>query len=254
MPGFEDPTTAVYLLLALIVSAAGLVHGALGLGFPMIATPLVAMLTDVRSAILIVLAPTLAINVVNILRGGRWGQSIGRFWPLAAYAGLGSVAGSQLLVVSDPAPYKLLLAAMILLYLNVNRLGLPMAWVRAHPRRATAVFGCLGGFLAGTVNVMVPVLIIFSLELGLAPVVMIQVFNFCFLVGKLAQAAVLAHAGVLTATVVTASLPLLAIAVASLLTGMALRDRFDPETYRRWLKRVLLAIAVMLIAQFLSGR
>lgn len=254
MPGFEDPTTAVTLLLVVITSAAGLVHGALGLGFPMIATPLVAMLTDVRSAVLIVLAPTLAINVVNILRGGHWARSIGRFWPLAAYAGVGSVAGSQLLVVSDPAPYKLLLAAMILLYLNVSRLGLPMGWVRAHPQLASAVFGCLAGFLAGTVNVMVPVLIVFSLELGLAPVVMIQVFNFCFLSGKLAQAAVLAHAGVLTGPVITATLPLLAVAVASLLAGMALRDRVDPETYRRWLKRVLLAIALMLIAQFFCGR
>jgi uncharacterized membrane protein YfcA len=167
---------------------------------------------------------------------------------------VGSLAGSQLLVVSDPAPYKLLLAAMILLYLNVSRLGLPMGWVRAHPQLATAVFGCLAGFLAGTVNVMVPVLIVFSLELGLAPVVMIQVFNFCFLAGKLAQAAVLAHAGVLTGPVIKATLPLLAVAVASLLAGMALRDRVDPETYRRWLKRVLLAIALMLIAQFFCGR
>lgn len=80
---------------------------------------------------------------------------------------------------------------------------------------------------------------------------MIQVFNFCFLVGKLAQAAVLRHAGVLSAPVITATLPLLAVAVAR---GWPCRDRFDPETYRRWLKRALLAIAVMLIAQFFSGR
>ena len=68
-----------------------------------------------------------------------------------------------------------------------------------------------------------------------------------------AQGLVLMHAGVLTAQVVTASLPLAAIAVASLLAGMALRSRLPPDAYRRWLKRVLLVVVVLLIAQFLAG-
>ena len=41
---------------------AGLVHGALGLGFPMVATPLIALFVDVRIAIVITLLPTAVVT------------------------------------------------------------------------------------------------------------------------------------------------------------------------------------------------
>lgn len=96
-----------YLTLAAyagIMLFSGLVHGTLGLGFPLVATPLLALFTDVRSAILITLLPTASVNIFSILRGGRWSESIGRFWPLAAYVVAGGIAGTCLLVISNPAP------------------------------------------------------------------------------------------------------------------------------------------------------
>jgi hypothetical protein len=86
-----------------IILFAGLVHGTLGLGFPLMATPLLALFVDVRSAILITLLPTVAVNVASILHGGQWRDSIGRYWPLAVYALIGSVVGTSFIVVSDPA-------------------------------------------------------------------------------------------------------------------------------------------------------
>jgi uncharacterized membrane protein YfcA len=250
MPGFDDINTAVVLILAGIVLFAGLVHGTLGLGFPMVATPLVAMLTDVLSAMLIVLVPTLTVNVVSIIRGGNWRKHIGRFWPLAVYGAAGSMLGTRLLILTDPGPYKLLLAAVILLYLNVNRFGFRMPWVRRKPALAFAVFGLAGGVLAGTVNVMVPALIVFALEAGLTPTATVQVFNFCFLFGKLSQAGVFAVSGVLTLQTVLATLPIAGITVLALGLGMLLRRRIDPETYRAWMRRVLFVIALVLVGQF----
>ena len=188
MPGFEDLTPQTLALILGIVFFAGLVHGTLGPGFPMIATPLLAALTDVLSVILIVLAPTLTVNLVTLFSSGSWWNCLRRFWPLALFGSVGSLAGTELLLLTDPAPYKLLLAFTILLYLNIHHLGLRMRWVSERLGLAYAVFGLSGGFLAGTVNVMVPALIIFALEAGLGPVVSVQVFNLCFLVGKLSQA------------------------------------------------------------------
>ena len=78
------------------------------------------------------------------------------------YVALGSVVGTKLLLVGDPAPFKLLLAAIILAYLYVQRLA-PQRPDLEKPRPAIAlvVLGLTAGFLAGTVNVMVPVLILF---------------------------------------------------------------------------------------------
>ena len=57
---------------AVIVGFAAAVHGTIGIGFPMIATPLLALVTDVRTAILLLVLPTVVLNVANILKGGRW--------------------------------------------------------------------------------------------------------------------------------------------------------------------------------------
>ena len=239
---------ATYLII--IVSA--MVHGLLGLGFPMLATPLLALISDVRAAIVLLLFPTLAINLVNVIHGGHWRESIGRFWPLAIFGAIGSLLGTQLLILTDPAPYKLLLAAMIIVYLNIHRFGIRLDWVRRHPVYASALFGLIGGLLAGTVNVMVPALIIFALEMNLTPLITVQVFNFCFFFGKLSQGAVLASHGYLDAAYVITVLPIVGVALLALGAGMYFRNRIDIERYRRWLRRVLAAITLLLILQYIG--
>lgn len=237
-----------------IIFLAGLVHGTLGIGFPMVATPLLALLTDVRSAILITLLPTVAVNLVSIARGGRWGEGIGRHWPLVLMIPVGSVLGTLLLTSIDPAPFRLLLAAIIVLYFHAPQVAERLRGNAARPSPlAYAGFGLVAGLLAGTVNVMVPILIIFTLGMGLAPLAMVQLFNLCFLAGKLAQIGVFSLTGSLDAGSLAGTLPLAAVAIAALLIGMRLRKRIDSQTYRAWLRRMLLVIAALLVGQFAAG-
>ena len=63
---------------------AGLVHGTLGLGFPLVSTPLIALVLDVRAAILLTLLPTAAVNLATIVHVGQWRATVVRFWPLVA--------------------------------------------------------------------------------------------------------------------------------------------------------------------------
>jgi uncharacterized membrane protein YfcA len=250
----ESLTIAVWIAGAAIFLFAGLAHGILGLGFPMLATPLLAIMIDVRSAILLTLLPTITVNLISILRGGRWSESIGRYWPLAVMIPLGAVAGTWLLVSIDPAPFRLLLAAIILLHLFNDRLrAVRMDWVHTRTWLAYLLFGLAAGFSAGTVNVMVPLLIIFALEVGMSKLAMVQVFNLCFLAGKVAQVGAFSVAGVLTAPVLAGTLPFAAVAAAALLAGMRIRERVDAETYRSWLRRVLWAMVAVLVGQFFAG-
>ena len=253
MPGIENPSVWTLVLLVGIFFFAGLVHGTLGLGFQMIATPLLAMITDVRSAVLITLLPTMAVNIVSILRGGDWRDSIGKYWPLTAYVTAGSVLGTHLLIIFNPAPFKLLLAIIILFYLNMEYLrGYRMKWIKTDIHSALLVFGLIAGFLAGTVNVMVPILIILFLELDAKPTVMVQVFNMCFLTGKLTQAGVFAAAGTLNSSILAATIPLAAVAVITLLFGMVIRARVHAESYHSWLMKLLWIIAIILVIQYFT--
>jgi uncharacterized membrane protein YfcA len=218
-----------------------------------LATPLLSLFTDVRTAMLLLLIPTMAVNIASMIRGGQWGASLGRYWPLAIFVALGSIAGTKLLIVTSPAPYKLLMAVVLLGYLNVNRMGGRLPWINRWPRMSMIVFGLLAGLLAGTVNAAIPALIIYALELQLTANAMVQVFNLCFLSGKLSQAATFASAGLFTGEVIRATLPLGFFVLLGLAGGMAIRSRFDTSTYRRWLRWALFVIAILLLVQYGMG-
>jgi len=55
-----------------IIVIAGLAHGTIGFGFPLVSTPLVALLVDIKTAVLLTVLPNVAVNMISILRGGNW--------------------------------------------------------------------------------------------------------------------------------------------------------------------------------------
>ena len=241
-------------LLAWITGAivlAGLIHGALGFGFPFVATPLIAIASDMRTAVFAVLVPTIVAVVVNIVMTGSLQPALARFWMMPLYAIVGSFAGTTLFVMAPEIPYALLLAFTIIVYLNLDRLGLgDLPLVRRHERAFAPLSGLAAGFFEGTANVAAPPLIIFYLALGLAPAVLVQALNLCFLVGKIIQFSVLSTRGGITLTQWTTTLPLAAVAAGAFFIGLRVRHRIDAQTFRAWVKRFLLAIALVLLGQY----
>jgi uncharacterized protein len=236
--------------MACVMLAAGFIQGALGFGFPFVATPLIAMVTDMRTAIIAVLLPTLAVILVALFAGGPLRATLARFWMMPLYMVVGATIGTVLFVAAPDFPYSLLLALITLVYLNLDRMGLGESpAVRRHERPFGAVAGLAAGIFEGTANVAGPALIIYYLALGLAPVMFVQALNICFLIGKTTQLGVLAGYGGVTVPEWLATLPLAAIAVAGSYGGVRMRDRIDAATYRTWVKRALLVIALGLLAQ-----
>lgn len=241
-----------HLLVAtfLVAALAAWVHGFIGLGFPLITTPLLTVLTDLQTAVIATVLPNIAINILSIVRGGNWSASLGRHWPLALYVLLGSFIGTQLLIGLPALPLKVFLAVAMLVSLNLDRLKrLDWHGILQHPHLAPALFGITAGILAGTVNVSVPPLAIYFLALALTPVATVQLFNLCFIVGKLTQAISLGAAGALGSQQLLASLPLTGVCLVALFLGMRIQERLSPAAYRRWLNRTLLAMALVLLAQ-----
>ncbi len=240
------------VLVSAILGLAGFIHGVFGIGFPMMATPLLAMFMDVQSAVLITLFPTIAVNMMSIYKGGEWGSSIGRFWPLAIFTAIGGMLGANLLVLFDPSPFRLLLAAIILLYLALPWMGrLRMDWVASYMFLSMLGFGLIAGVFGGSVNVMVPILMIFAMELGLARTAMIQTFNLCFLSAKATQVGVFYLAGLIATDLILVAGPGLVLAVVALRAGAAIHDRIDSALYQNILKKLLLLMACILVVQYL---
>lgn len=240
----------VLLAIIAVMLFSGLVHGTLGLGFPMVATPMLAAMMDVRSAILVTLLPTMAVNVVSIMRSNSSPQSTRYFWPLVGFTLLGSLVGATILASTDPAPFRIVLAALVLLYLW-NSLRIPGPWLLENPLLAMALFGIIAGLSAGTTNVMVAVLIIYFMSLQTPRDTMIPVLNSCFLVGKLSQIVILALAGMVGIALFLETAPLALAAVLALLVGQRIQSRIEVSTYQNILRKLLLVLALILIYQFI---
>ena len=229
---------------------AGVTQGALGFGFPTISTPVLVLLTDVKTAIILNLLPNFTVNVISMLSGGNWRSSLGRYWPVAVWVMIGSWLGASFLIVSPQEPIRLLLAAIIFAWLYQHRLArLDWSWLKRHPRASATLFGLTAGFFSGTVNNSLPPLLIYFTLLGLEMAVMTQILNLCFLGGKIVQATTLGLAGEINLASAVANVPLTLVALAGMWTGARLRRYISAEAYSRLLRQVLFVIAVVLAWQ-----
>ena len=242
------------LLLAWIFFAvvfASLIHGALGFGFPFVATPLVAIATDMHTAVITLVMPTLAITVVNIAKSGPIIPVIRRFWMMPIFSVAGAVIGTWVFIIAPEVPYLLILALVTLGYLNLDRMGLgELPLVRRHERLVAPLAGLASGMFEGTVNVAAPPLIIFYLALGLSPAVFVQALNICFTVSKLTQFGVLATRGGIAPAEWVATLPFALLAMVVFFAGLRVRNRGTAESYRIWVKRALFIIALVMLLQY----
>src|SRR5262245_26008198 len=172
---FETLSIGLLAWMACIMLVAGLIQGALGFGFPFVATPLIALVSDMRTAIILVLLPTLATICVAIFTSGQLRATLARFWMMPLYMMVGSAAGTWVFVSAPEAPYTLVLALLTLFYLSLDRLGrTEWAVVKRNERAFAPLSGLTAGVFEGTANVAAPPLIILYLSLNLAPAMLVQ--------------------------------------------------------------------------------
>ena len=233
-----------------VAFAAGVAHGLSGFGFPLISTPTVALVSEVRTAVLVTLIPNIGVNVASAASGAAWRQNLRRYWAMPAWVLVGTIIGTQVVIFAPVNALRLMLAAMIVVYLRQDRFRrIDWSVVQRRPAATGAAFGLLGGFLSGTVNVMLPPLLIYFTSLAIPPLVMTQVMNACFLVGKLAQVAVFAAHGLFTSEGLLLTVPVTVVALVGYWIGLRLQPRVRPEVYRKVIRGVLWAMAALLCFQ-----
>jgi len=251
IPGFDDLPAWTLAWIAGVMLLSGFIHGVIGLGFPIVAMPLLTLVLDLKTALLVTVVPTFALTVINSFRGGRLRESIGRFWYLPLCLAVGSYFGTRLLIVAPGEPFLAVLALMLLVYLNLERLGAAQsALVRAHPVPFAVAFGVAAGAFEAMVNVAGPVLLVFFMLAGIAPRSLVQAFNFSFILSKLVQVGTWTVAGGIGLAQWLLTVPWALAACATLVVGWRLHDRASVETYRRRLRTFMWLMAALLLAQF----
>jgi uncharacterized protein len=242
---------AVIAFVAFACLVSGFAHGALGFGFPIVATPLVVLVIDIKSAIALLAPITLVLAVISALRGVALVSILREFWFVPLATALGAWVGTRILLAAPPEPFVLILALVILLYLNLDQLGRGKSELVQRLRLPFGLgFGFVAGVFEAVANVAGPVLLIYFMLLGLAPAQIVQTLNLCFSMGKGAQTATWAMSGEISPRTWLLIGALVVPSVAALFAGMRLRARIDAATYRRWLRGALWVMALLLLGQF----
>ena len=243
------------LFCAAIIFIASMVHGSIGFGFPIIATPLLALFMDIQSAIMITLIPTLLMNVTSIASEAQFNfkafiAAVKKHFLLASYALIGTVIGTLILIQNNSEFFKVILAFAILIYLISGQIKLNLPWIMQFPRASKLVFGLLAGLLGGLTNVMAPVLIIYALESKKSKQDTIQASNLCFLFGKITQIFLFTVSTKFTLNELSISSLMFIVSAIGIGFGIRIKKHIKSDSYIKLLKLLLLFLALLILIQY----
>jgi uncharacterized membrane protein YfcA len=239
----------LWALLAVFV--AGTVKGTAGLGFPTLATPLLSLAVDVKTAVVLLILPNIVMDVIQFARRGAPTETIRRLLPLLVAGGIGTIVGTRILVELPTRAVLLLLGGFVIAFvaLNATRFSprLPPAW---EPW-AGPIAGFVAGVVGGITNVPGTPLAMYFYALGMSKADFLASTAFTFLIYKLVQIGAVAWYGMLTSALAASSLALTGIALAGFVAGLWIQDRLDQQAFNRAVLALLGALGVWLVVRSL---
>jgi len=229
------------------------VKGSIGFGFPLVATPLLALVVDVKTAFAITIVPNIVMDTIQVARRGRVLATIGRLAVVTGFSVVGAALGTRLLVVLSERIAMTVLGAFALVFVassfarTVPRL--PARWERP----LAPVVGLAAGLLTGLTNVTGTPLLIYFQALGMDKQEFVRSIALVFIAAKLTQLAATGWYGVLTGRLLLASVGLTAVGLVGFAAGLRFQDRLVERTFRRLVLGFLALIGGWLVLRGFSS-
>lgn len=238
-----DPWTPENLaVIAAIFLLGGAVKGVVGLGLPTVTLTLLTIVFGLKGAMVMMIVPSVATNVVQALAGGGLGRLLKRLWPMLVLAAIGIWAGTRFLAVADVHLLAGLLGVVTLLYGVVGLVAPAMPDLSRHERWLGPAAGLVSGVITGLTGSSVMPGVPYLQSLGLARDEMIQGMGILFSVSALVLAVAMAGVELLPAELGLASLAGLVPAFLGMRLGLKVRRRISQQTFRRVLFASLLVL------------
>lgn len=223
---------------------AGFVKGVIGLGLPTVAIGLLATRMPPVNAIAIVILPAIVTNIWQTFVGSYLRDILKRLWPLFVFTCLGVWSGAGLLT-GPYAPYGTIVLGFLLVVYAVIALSRYQFHVaRKNEKWLGGIAGFLSGLIAAATGVQVIPSMPFLQALGMERDELFQALGVFFTTATVAMAFNLNNAGFLTVAVALPGTIALVAAFLGMFLGQILRNRMQPETFRRWflLSMILLGL------------
>lgn len=244
-----EPIGVALVYCFAVLALAGFVQGVFGMGFAMIATPLLAMVVDYSSAIYLAAVPLWVIASVFLLLERKRAFAE----PLCLKLVPGIIAGSVIGVMLQTAlPQRLSLALLGFLLIFGALVPTLLQWLKMAPRtmraRSVATFGASAGITEAALNVGAPFMVLFGGLAQLNRFQQIVALNLCFALGKTIQLS-LQTITIPAPVSLTVIFGAVVIAGASYTGGIFLGGRYSEAVFRRALIAFQVVMAVLLFVR-----
>jgi hypothetical protein len=230
------------LAAAAVVLLAAFVKGTIGVGFPTVGAPLLALFVDVKTAVVVLILPNIVMDVIQFTRRGTPAATVRRLGTLLVFGAAGTVVGTRLLVVLSSRAVLLILGVFVVLFVVINVTSRTPRVPRAWEWWASPTAGLVAGLLGGLTSVPGTPLAIYFYALGMAKTEFLASVSLTFLVYKIVQLGAVAWYGLLTWPRLQASLALIVVALAGFVIGLRVQDRLEQQAFNR---AVLIFLALL---------
>jgi len=241
-----------YVLVGVALLLAAFVKGATGLGFPLIATPTVALLLDIRIAVTILILPNLLMDVTQVFRDGFPYAVLRRFKSMVGLTVIGVFLGTLVLVRTPLWVLNLCLGIMVLIFVGSNMLKFDFRISPAAEKLLSPIFGFISGFLNGMTNAAGPTLAIYFYSLKLEKRDFVKSIATIFCITKAAQLVAVSTWNLFNWTTITLSLQVVLFTLLGFCAGLRTQDRVNQKTFSRGLLVLLTLIGIILIVRALT--
>ena len=241
--GFTIALVAVAYLLA------GLVKGVMGMGLPQVSLGILASVMTPAQAAAILIAPSFATNVWQMVTGPHLLDLIKRLGGMLIGLFAGAWLGAGILTSANAKPAALGLAIVLILYAVMGLAKIKFT----VPRRSEIWLGPLVGLATGYVMAATGVFVVPALPylqaIGLEKEELVQALGLHFTLSTVALSLVLWGGGAFDASLGLLSLFAIVPAVVGMYFGQHIRRRISVETFR-----LCFFIGILLIGLQLAWR
>jgi len=245
----------LWLTLGAVLVAA-FIKGTIGMGFPAVATPLLALATDVKTAIVLLLLPNIVMDLVLLSRRWTGFGTLRRIALLILGAMAGTFVGTGLLVTVPAWTLYLALGAMVLIYVGLELLR--VSW-RTPPEWEVLVgpvVGLVTGILGGMTNTFGPPMGMYLYSLQMEKVEFVRSLALAFLIVKVTQLTAVLNWNLLHGPLLTRSVVLTGLALLGMWGGLKVQDAIPQRAFNRAILGFLLVSGLGLLwraARLLGG-
>jgi uncharacterized membrane protein YfcA len=232
------------------VAAAAFVKGTIGFGFPLIATPLLALATDVRTAVAALIIPNILMDGVQVIRRPGVVAALRRHAALIVAGIVGTVVGTRFLAELSRPGLLVTLGATVLVFVLLSVVRPDWRLPPGAERPLAPLVGLFAGTLGGLTNTPGVALTPYFYAIGLPKAEFVRAISGTFLVFKLTQLGAVWQVGLLDRRVLLLTLAASAVSLAGFRLGLLVQDRVPQAVFNR---AVLVLLAVVALAMLARG-